>query len=255
MAIFMAMGCYAFFSKDVKGNVRKCKAKMWIAGFKKSVKWKRVLVTIVASVFVFTVFPKSQNLVIHFVDVGQGDCCLVITPTGKTMLVDGGGSENIENYDVGESVLVPYLLDKKIKTIDYMLVSHFHADHSNGLLAVLDKLKVKTVIFAKQEKACKEYENFIKKVKQNNSKVIIAKDGQSVMLDNSTKLEILQAGIKSDNLNNTSVVAKLVYGNFSMLFTGDAEVEEEQVVLKNVTYEKLKANVLKLGHHRFYNFN
>lgn len=222
---------------------------------KKKVKWKRILGVIIAVVLVCTIFPKSQNLRIHFVDVGQGDCTLVITPTGKTMLVDGGGSENIENYDVGESVLVPYLLDKNIKTIDYMLVSHFHADHCNGLLAVLEKLDVKTVIFAKQEETCKEYENFIEKAKQNNSKVIIAQNGQTIMLDNSTKFEILQAGIKSDNLNNTSIIAKLVYGNFSMLFTGDAELEEEQAVLKNVTATKLNANVLKLGHHRFNNFN
>ena len=221
---------------------------------KKKVKWKRILGVIIAVVLVCTIFPKSQNLRIHFVDVGQGDCTLVITPTGKTMLVDGGGSENIENYDVGESVLVPYLLDKNIKTIDYMLVSHFHADHCNGLLAVLEKLDVKTVIFAKQEETCKEYENFIEKAKQNNSKVIIAQNGQNIMLDKSTKLEILQAGIKSDNLNNTSIIAKLVYGNFSMLFTGDAEVEEEQVVLKNIPATKLKANVLKVGHHRFDNF-
>lgn len=222
---------------------------------RKRIKWKRILGIIIAVVLVCTIFPKSQNLRIHFVDVGQGDCTLVITSTGKTMLVDGGGSEDIENYDVGESVLVPYLLDKNIKTIDYMLVSHFHADHCNGLLAVLEKLDVKTVIFAKQEETYKEYENFIEKAKQNNSKVLIAKDGQTIMLDNSTKLEILQAGIKSDNLNNTSIIAKLIYGNFSMLFTGDAELEEEQEVLKNVTSTKLKSNVLKLGHHRFNNFN
>ena len=198
---------------------------------------------------IFTGVPKYQNLRIHFVDVGQGDCTLAITPTGKTILIDGGGSEDTENYDVGESVLVPYLLDRRISTIDFMMVSHFHADHSNGLLAVLENLDVKNVIFAQQQNMCKEYEEFIERAKKNNSKIIIAKDGQTISIDKNTKIEIIQAGIKSDNLNNTSIIAKLVYGNFSMLFTGDAEVEEEQKVLK----KHVKADVLKVGHHRFYN--
>ena len=146
-------------------------------------------------------------------------------------------------------MLVPYLLDRRISTIDYMMVSHFHADHSNGLLAVLENLDVKNVIFAKQQESCKEYEEFIERAKKNNSKVIIAKDGQTISIDKNTKIEIIQAGIKSDNLNNTSIIAKLVYGSFSMLFTGDAEVEQEQTLLK----KNLQADILKVGHHRLYN--
>lgn len=206
-------------------------------------------------ILAFILFPKSQKLKIYFIDVGQGDCTLVVTKSGKTILIDGGGSENIENYNVGESVLVPYLLDRKIKTIDYMLVSHFHADHSNGLLSVIEKLNIKNIIFAKQEKIVKEYENFIKKIKKTNTKVIIAKNEQNIKIDNNTELEILLAGIRSENLNNTSIILKLKYGSFSMLFTGDAELEEEQAILKKVTNTKLKANILKLGHHRFNNIN
>lgn len=63
---------------------------------------------------------------IYFVDVGQGDCTLIITPKNKKILVDGGGSEN---YDVGKNVLIPYLLDRKIYTIDHLIFSHFDTDH------------------------------------------------------------------------------------------------------------------------------
>lgn len=72
-----------------------------------------------------------MNLKIHFIDVGQGDSCLIITPNNKKLLIDGGGSmTSSDNYDVGEDTLLPYLLDRGVKTLDYIMVSHFDADYS-----------------------------------------------------------------------------------------------------------------------------
>ena len=68
----------------------------------------------------------SKDLKVHFIDVGQGDSCLIITPNNKKILIDGGGSEN---YDVGKKVLLPYLLARGIKKIDFVIVSHFDTDH------------------------------------------------------------------------------------------------------------------------------
>ena len=79
-------------------------------------------------IFRYTNFNYKNNIIIHFIDVGQGDCCLIITPHNKKILVDGGGSES-STFDVGKNILIPYLLDRKIKTIDYMIVSHFDTDH------------------------------------------------------------------------------------------------------------------------------
>lgn len=67
-----------------------------------------------------------HNLKIYFIDVGQGDSTLIITPLNKRILIDGGGSEN---YDVGENILLPYLLDRGIKHLDYIMISHFDTDH------------------------------------------------------------------------------------------------------------------------------
>ena len=83
----------------------------------------RILI-IILILFIIKIIPK--NLKIHFIDVGQGDSCLIITPQNKTILIDGGGNEN---YDVGKNILCPYLLDRKIKTIDYVIISHFDTDH------------------------------------------------------------------------------------------------------------------------------
>lgn len=71
----------------------------------------------------------NSLLKINFIDVGQGDSCLISTPKGKKILIDGGGNKNSDKYDVGEKVLLPYLLDRRIKTLDYIMISHFDDDH------------------------------------------------------------------------------------------------------------------------------
>jgi len=76
--------------------------------------------------FGFEFIPK--NLEINFLDVGQGDCTLVVTPYNKTILIDGGGILN-DDFDVGKNTLIPYLLDRKIAKIDYIIISHFDQDH------------------------------------------------------------------------------------------------------------------------------
>lgn len=83
-----------------------------------------VLIIILIISLIFNL--QSKDLEIHFIDVGQGDSTLIITPYNKTILIDGGGSKS---YDVGNEILVPYLLDRQIKKIDYMFISHFDTDH------------------------------------------------------------------------------------------------------------------------------
>ena len=88
---------------------------------------KKVIAIIAIVIIVagsFLILPK--DLKIHFIDVGQGDSTLVITPQNKKILIDGGGSEN---YDVGKNTLLPYLLDRKITKLDYIIISHFDTDH------------------------------------------------------------------------------------------------------------------------------
>ena len=84
-----------------------------------------ILVFIIISPYIFSVIPQNK-LKINFVDVDQGDCTLITTPQNKTILIDGGGNEN---FNVGERTLLPYLLDKGILKIDYIIISHFDTDH------------------------------------------------------------------------------------------------------------------------------
>lgn len=88
---------------------------------------KKLLLIIFIIIIVFQAVTNfERKIIVNFIDVGQGDGCLITTETGKKILIDGGGSET---YDVGKNVLLPYLLDKKINILDYVMISHFDTDH------------------------------------------------------------------------------------------------------------------------------
>ncbi len=210
-----------------------------------------ILLIIILCVFTFKQIP--QPFKINFIDVGQGDSMLVTTPNGKTILIDGGGSKDNESFDVGENTLIPYLLDKGISKLDYVIISHFDSDHVGGVLTLLKELKVKTVIISKQGESSQNYEYFKKIVKEKRIKVIVVKQGDKLTIDKNVILKILwpkEEQIKDNILNNNSIVAKLTYYSFSMLLTGDIEqIAEEKIMEEYQNTNELKATILKVAHH------
>ena len=210
-----------------------------------------IIITITIIVFTFiNLIPKK--LKIYFIDVGQGDSTLIITPTNKKVLVDGGGSKDLSDFDIGEDVLLPYLLDRKVTCLDYILISHFDADHCNGLIAILNNIKVKNLIISKQAYICQEYINIINIAKKENIKIKEVKQGERINIDKYVYLDILYPGEKLhfNDLNNNSIVFKLVYRSFTMLFTGDIEEKAEYKILNNENVSNnLKSIILKVAHH------
>lgn len=87
-------------------------------------KIRKICITVIFVILVVNIIPK--NLRIYFIDVGQGDSTLIVTPQNKTILIDGGGSKD---FDVGKNILLPYLLDRGFNSIDYIIISHFDNDH------------------------------------------------------------------------------------------------------------------------------
>lgn len=222
---------------------------------KKRLKESKIPVVIVTIILIIMMIISKQipkDLKIYFIDIGQGDSTLVVTPNGKRMLIDTGGSKTPTIFDVGKSTLVPYLLDRGIKQLDYLCISHFDADHCNGAIAVLENLEIEEVILTKQINACEEYNKIIEIIKRRKIKVKVVKKGDRILLDNTTYLNILypEEELKFSDLNNNSMVAKLEYGKFSMLFTGDIEEEAEQKLQE--LYKKsnqLESTILKVAHH------
>ena len=196
--------------------------------------------------------PKS--LQIFFIDVGQGDSTFIVTPMGKKILIDGGGSED-RSYDVGKNILLPYLLNRRVKKIDYIFVSHFDSDHVGGLFTVMEELNVGQIIISKQKENSENYQKFKKIVNEKKIKVIIVSKGAKLEIEKNLYFKILWPDnsklISQNILNNYSIVCKLCYNNFSILFTGDIEeIAEKQILQEYQDNTKIfKSTVLKVAHH------
>ena len=213
---------------------------------------KRTYKGIFLIIFLIGIYQFPKDLEIHFLDVGQGDSCFIITPNRKTILIDGGGSTS-STFDVGKDTLIPYLLDKGYTKLDYVFISHFDQDHVGGVLSLLEELKVGQIFISKQGETSDNYEAFLEIVAEKNLKVQEVKMGDKMTIGDVT-FHILwptENHIEENILNNNAMVMKLQYKSFSMLFTGDIEEVAEKKMLD--TYKNhldmLKATVLKVAHH------
>lgn len=194
---------------------------------------------------------NSNNLKINFIDVGQGDCTLIQTPKGKNILIDGGEG-NSEKYDYGKNVVLPYLLDRKINEINFLIISHADSDHIGGLFAIMDSIKVDKIFIGKQIEYSIQYNYLLEVAKEKNIEICYLKAGDELNFEKEIKLEVIWPNkseiILENALNNNSLVFKLIYNDFSILFTGDIEKLAEEKILK-LYKGPLKCTILKVAHH------
>ncbi len=195
-------------------------------------------------------FETQGKLQIFALDVGQGDGLLIISPGGKTVLIDAG------NARAGDGV-VAALQRRNIRSLDLVVATHPHADHIGGLRRVIGKLTVGKLLDSGQNFSSDEYGRLQRAVKSRKVELLIAKKGWTYDLGAGAKLEAfnphggnqwitkVREGGSAENAN--SVVLRLSYGNFAMIFTGDAETETEAEILRAKL--PLGAQVLKIGHH------
>ena len=207
---------------------------------------------IILIIFLSGIGQFQQKLKIHFLDVGQGDSCFIITPNHKTILIDGGGSTS-SSFDVGKDTVIPYLLDKGYTKINYVFISHFDQDHVGGILPVLEELHIGQIFISPQVEKSENYETFLELVKQKDLKVQEVKAGDKIIIEDIT-FQILwpiEKPIEENMLNNNAMVMKLQYKSFSMLFTGDIEEIAEKKILNlyKDNADKLNTTVLKVAHH------
>ena len=186
-----------------------------------------------------------KELRVSVLDVGQGDSILVEAPSGKKLLIDGGEGRK------GKGAL-PILSRKGINKLDMVILTHPHDDHVGGLPAVLKNVKVDEVLDSGQPHPSKAYIQFLSLVNQKEISYKLARAGQIIDLGADIKGYVLNPsepffeGTRSD-LNNNSVVIRLVYKKVAILLTGDLEKEGEGRVLNSGM--DLKSDVLKVGHH------
>ncbi len=181
------------------------------------------------------------DMAVHFLDVGQGDCSLIVMPNGRTVLIDASVK------DEGKNIL-EYLSYQNVTHIDYFILTHPHADHIGGAREVIETLSVGKVVMTDIETDTSVFENLLLAIDKKNIPVHIAKVGDIIKLDNAN-MKVLGPAEKTDDLNNMSIVLRLDYGKTSFLFTGDAEQPSEKDMLEKFSPTEFRADVIKVGHH------
>ncbi len=179
------------------------------------------------------------ELVVHFIDVGQGDCTL-LQSGDEFMLIDAGEAE------YGATVC-QYLKNCGVRTLSYVVATHPHSDHCGGLYDVLNTFECDNFITTETNQQTKTWLNVLDSVLKNGINYIDAKVGSTYTLGSSDFQILAPYVIDNENYNNCSVSLKVTCNNNSFLFTGDAEKEVEQTLLNNNL--DLSADVIKVPHH------
>lgn len=182
-----------------------------------------------------------DNLIVRFMDVGQGDCEIIQLPDGRNIIIDGGPNR-------AEDELVEKIQDYGITKFDYVIATHPHDDHIGGLDIVLNYFDVGCVYMTNAVSNSDNLENMLNIIENKNIKTVRAKAGQKIIDDEHISLSLVSPTRDTYNeINNYSIVARLRYGNRSFLFTGDAEDFAEELILRDGA--DIDADVLKVGHH------
>lgn len=186
-----------------------------------------------------TVTPNG-TLEVHFVDVGQGAAQVIITPSKKVMVIDGGNNDD-------EDDMVAYLQQLGIKKVDILIGTHPDADHIGGIDAIIDSFEIGKIYMPKIQSNTQTFQSVLQSVKNKGLKVSTAQAGITLDLDTKVQAKIISPKQVTDESNEMSAVVRLVYGNNSFLFTGDAGVPSEEAMI--ASGESLKSDVLLVGHH------
>ena len=216
-------------------------------GTSASTKWLTVpLVLAAALIWTAALTNEDGRLQVVFADVGNGDSALIISPSGRQVLVDGGPEAQDATRLLGGAL--PFW----DRSLDVVVLTHGHADHITGLLDVLRRYDVGHVVEREVGHTTPDYLRWRHAVENEGSVVMQARAGQSINLGDGATIEVLHppetlmSGTDSD-LNNASIVLRVVYGDVSFLLTGDIFVEAERAMLSHGI--DVRSTVLKVPHH------
>ena len=214
--------------------------------------------------------PDAGKLRVTAIDVGQGDSTLIQTPTGRTVLIDGGGTSDetdADASDVGAKIVVPFLHFLGLSRLDVLVLTHPHGDHVGGLAAVLRAQEIGTILDGTLlPYPSPAYTQFLNLVRQKHIPYARAVRGQTLDMGDGVVLHVLNppaapvfghaalygTGTDDATINNYSASLLVQYGQTRFILTGDAETEAEGAMLAaraDLTCDISSCDVLKAGHH------
>ena len=208
---------------------------------------KGILISFFLVCSLFIKIPTGE-LEITMLDVGQGDCICLEGPYGKNYLIDGGSSDV---SSVGKYRIESFLLYKGIGKLDYVFLSHGDQDHYSGVKELLQRQKVgveiRNLVLPETYRSDEELLEIADLARENGIRVSCIKQGQ-VLKEHETTIRCIQPGSDDTDLegNAGSMVLEIRYKAFSMLFTGDTELEGEERLIQNLSQSY---QVLKVAHH------
>ena len=210
-----------------------------------------LLVIFLLGAFGFLIFRSPAELRVTFLDVGQGDSCVIESPSDKVIVIDAGNIINEGEDDQGRRVVAPYLRSRGINAIDILILTHPDSDHIGGARTLLREFPVKMLLengqFSKTDSAL--IASIFREAKRQNTLIKTARRGQKIGLGDGINLNILAPTESMMPLptNDASIVTRLDYERSSFLFTGDAtQGEEADILAANLP---VTSDVLKAGHH------
>ena len=190
--------------------------------------------------------PGRGVLELTALDVGHGDAILVTLPEGQTLLVDGGGLP-YSSLDVGESVVLPYVLQRGVRHLDAVLITHTDFDHAGGLVSVIDEIAVGAIWEGAPDGSRTVYRELRGRAAKHGIAFRRLTAGESFEWGGAGFEVLASGGPEFDSANDRSVVLRLAYGGRRVLLTGDAEAPLERELLRRGV--DLRADVLKVAHH------
>ena len=204
-----------------------------------------VFLLIVVNVFLFRLDWQNSHRVLTFamLDVGQGDALFIETPSGTQVMLDAGPAKVLGPL---QKIMSPF-----DKSIDAIIITNPDADHIGGLVDILKNYKVGEIFESGTLTDSKIYQNLREEMKKQNIPDILAKRGMRLDIGGGVFIDILfpDRDVSEWATNDGSVVARLTYGNTSIMLTGDAPTKTEQIILSENSPTLLKSTVLKVGHH------
>ena len=215
--------------------------------------WACLLLAAFAAVLPRPIERPSGALLMQAIDVGQGDSLLLITPDGKTLLVDAGGfgggpRQAPQDFDIGEEVVSAALWSRGIRHLDAVALSHAHSDHMGGMPAVLRNFHPDELWVGNNPHSV-AYDALLDEAAGLHIRLRSFRAGDAFAFGK-TQIEVLapfsnyQPGLEASN--NDSMVLRVAYGATSVMLEGDAEAPIEQAMLAE---PDLRSTLLKVGHH------